>query len=160
MAYNRDETVAAITSFYEFLTKVHLDESDILRPPPGENGWSHLTDDRLSMLGKNHVVNDLIRHLPYIKSDSDVAIYYKTSGLDFAGQFPTSRNPAGFESQSRMGLCTVPPHVLTLAESRGRDGYYFMLDTERGTVTKCDFMYGRMPTELSEVNFFFFFFFF
>ena len=31
MVYNHHENVAAITSFYEFLIRVHIDESDVER---------------------------------------------------------------------------------------------------------------------------------
>jgi len=38
------------------------------------------------------------------------------------------------------GATSIPSHVVTLAQtSGGRDGYYILLDTERGTITMCDF---------------------
>ena len=54
----------------------------------------------------------------------------------------------------------VPSHVMHLAQtSGGRDGYYILIDTERGTITLCDFQDGpayieAAPdyTDLSEVE--------
>lgn len=49
ISYSRDACVAAICDYYEFLTKLYLDESHILKPPPG--GWS-FDKDTLRELGK------------------------------------------------------------------------------------------------------------
>ena len=35
----------------------------------------------------------------------------------------------------------------------GREGYYFFIDTERGTITIMDFQQGLRPTELTHVGF-------
>ncbi len=51
-------------------------------------------------------------------------------------------------------ICEVQGHVVTIAQtSGGRDGYYILCDTERWTITICDFQIGPgMGTELSLVR--------
>lgn len=51
-------------------------------------------------------------------------------------------------------ICEVQGHVVTIAQtSGGRDGYYILCDTERWTVTLCDFQVGPgMGTKLSRVR--------
>ncbi|PGH12581.1 hypothetical protein AJ79_04202 [Helicocarpus griseus UAMH5409] len=85
MAYSRDETIAAITSFYRFLTKVHLPDSAL--KIPSEGGWPELTDEYLSFMGKTPTVTDLIRHMPFIDSNQEkpYMIHYRTVAVDFTG---------------------------------------------------------------------------
>lgn len=129
--YNRDKTIAAIWSYYDFLTRTHIDKNDVQWPP--ENGWPHLTDEVLSNTGKTQRVNDLARHIPYINPDN--SIYHRTS-VD-----------SGFGDLS--DFCSVPPYVLLLA-SAGREGFHFLLDTERGTMTMYSTQYETEFTELSD----------
>lgn len=70
--FNRDGTVAVIRDYYHFLTKMYLDESRIMEPPPGS--WPNITPETMRCLGKADAVIDLLRHLPYVKnSDCDEA---------------------------------------------------------------------------------------
>ena len=49
-------------------------------------------------------------------------------------------------------IIIVPAHVMTLATTPGgRKGYYFFIDTERGTITIMDFQQGLAPTELTRL---------
>lgn len=146
--YNRDKTVAAVTSFYEFLTRTHIDESTIQRPP--ETGWPDLTDEYLNgVIKKSPVVNDLVRHLPCIRSrgGDGTQIHVRTFVNHPAGDSAWHPDP-----QADMGLCSVPPHVLTFAYGRERSGFDLMLDTGRGTITMFDYQNAPgFETELSDV---------
>lgn len=159
--YSRDEIVSELTSFYEFLVSLHLPPSALKIPPPG--GWPRITPAYLSFLNKNDTVVDLIRHIPFIRQDWDerdvpFQIYEKTAAVDYDGEAFRGglryKHPSPDIAGPMEEETTLPAHVMTLAQTRGgRDGYYFFLDTERGTVTMCDFQVGRpSATELSQVG--------
>jgi hypothetical protein len=74
-SYSRDETIAAITDYYQFLTKMYLKESRVIYPPP--DGWPNIVNcdpKVLETLGKSDEVIGLLAHLPYIVSN-DVCGY-------------------------------------------------------------------------------------
>ena len=62
--YDRDEIVADIFSFYNFLP--HVSASNIARAPP--DGWPEITASSLAVHGihKTPEAIELMRHLPYI----------------------------------------------------------------------------------------------
>ncbi|KAH7092264.1 hypothetical protein FB567DRAFT_516871 [Paraphoma chrysanthemicola] len=62
--YSRDECVAAIRDYYDFLAKSFMDPLFIVEPP--QNGWPDISTDATNHLGKTEQVMDLLRHLPYI----------------------------------------------------------------------------------------------
>lgn len=63
MPYNRDEVLAAVADYYDFLTRLHITPQEIRRPPP--SGWPQVTQESLSRLGKTAPkVTDLLKHLP------------------------------------------------------------------------------------------------
>jgi hypothetical protein len=65
MPYDRDEVIASVTDFYNFLiTHLHFEPSDLQSPP--STGWSKITQARLAFLGKSDKVIDLLQHLPYL----------------------------------------------------------------------------------------------
>lgn len=68
--YDLDTTVTAFRDYFEFLTKMYLDESAIIWPPEG--GWPHITEEAAAALGKSPEVIELLRMLPYIKQDDEV----------------------------------------------------------------------------------------
>lgn len=62
--YSRDDCIAAIRDFYDFLGKMFLDvPASIIYPPPG--GWPDMTPEVMDCLGKDPKVIDLLRHLPF-----------------------------------------------------------------------------------------------
>ncbi|KAK3171999.1 hypothetical protein OEA41_004083 [Lepraria neglecta] len=153
LVYSRDEVVSELTSFYEFLVGLHLPASVIKYPPPG--GWPNITPERLASavpaMKKNNDVLDLIRHIPFVRQehcDESYEIYEKTTAVDYNG--------VGFRGAPVSGdpieeITIVPAHVMTLATTPGgREGYYFFIDTERGTITIMDFQQGPRPTELTQ----------
>jgi hypothetical protein len=65
MPYDRDEVIASVTDFYNFLvTHLHFKPSDLKTPPP--TGWPRINQTRFAFLGKSDRVIDLLQHLPYL----------------------------------------------------------------------------------------------
>ena len=152
-SYDRDDVVREITAFYTFLTKMYL-PSELLRIPPPE-GWSYITPERYAWLKKTPTVIDLMRHLPYIsrRASSGHEIYPMTAAVDYEGEqvrskmrfaegngkqsvdlFAVEPDPTSFPDNT-----SIPEYMLVLAsETSGADGYWWLLDTQRGTVTLCN----------------------
>lgn len=86
MPYDRDQVIAAVTDYYNFLTRLHLDSEDIRRPPP--EGWSQISEKRLSPLNKSEEVISLLKHLPYVQNDENFSpfLVWTLSGCnDYTG---------------------------------------------------------------------------
>lgn len=66
--YSHVECMSAIHGYYKFLTKLYLNESDVLEPPV--EGWPDITTSTMQGLGKTNQVVSLLRHLPYIREPS------------------------------------------------------------------------------------------
>jgi hypothetical protein len=65
MSYDRDEVIASVTDFYNFLiTHLHFEPSDLKTPPP--TGWLKIIQARFDFLGKSDKAIDLLQHLPYL----------------------------------------------------------------------------------------------
>ena len=150
ITYSRDEVVSELTSFYEFLVELYLPSSALKYPPP--------TPEYLAFMKENDTVVDLIRHIPFIRPDEDsepYQIYEKTSAVDYNGGtfhgIASLDKPYPDVADPLEEMTTLPSHVVTFAKtSGGRDGYYIFLDTERGTITYCDFQDGPEHTDLSQ----------
>ncbi|KAB5562952.1 hypothetical protein GE09DRAFT_765441 [Coniochaeta sp. 2T2.1] len=65
ITYSRQETVAAVTDFYQFLTKMYMKESQVVYPPEG--GWPSIVNCYRDRLGKSDEAVGLLTHPPYIK---------------------------------------------------------------------------------------------
>ncbi|KAK1843719.1 hypothetical protein CCHR01_13676 [Colletotrichum chrysophilum] len=152
-SYSRDEVVAELSSYYEFLTRIFLPPSVVRYPLEG--GWQHINRDWMNTfaLGKNDTVLDLMRHIPYIRRDEiddfePWHIFERTTAVDCAGDkalnFPgESQRKFLFEGWT----IQVPAHVYVLASHpTGRDGHHIFIDTERGTVILADVQVGPKPT--------------
>jgi hypothetical protein len=61
-SYLFEETVTAVNDYYDFLTKVYIDESRILPSPEG--GWPEITPERLEDLGKTDEIIKLLQYMP------------------------------------------------------------------------------------------------
>ena len=146
--YSRDQVIHEITSFYTFLTHLHIPPSELRFPPAG--GWPSINAQSYSFLKKNDTVIDLLRHLPYFTREESACgpeIYYLTAVVDYEGE--QIRSEIGFAEEHRQGVSlfsiepqasegetTIPPYMLVLAsETSGADGFWFLLDTDRGTMT-------------------------
>ncbi|KAL7913747.1 hypothetical protein GGI35DRAFT_475595 [Trichoderma velutinum] len=72
ISYTSEECISAVRGYYKFLTKMYLNESDVIEPPA--EGWPDITTSTMQGLGKTNEVVSLLRHLPYIReprSDND-----------------------------------------------------------------------------------------
>ncbi|TIA57601.1 hypothetical protein D6C77_06035 [Aureobasidium pullulans] len=124
--YSRDETVAAVSAFYQQIVKhPYLDNSALIVPPA--SGWDSLAIDGLKSEGKTDTVIDLLRHLPYLRGEKpheDILVYYETLAICYAG--------------AEEGSCTwmdqnnpLPGHCVYLTCNLDREGYSLIMDTER-----------------------------
>ncbi|KAK2013294.1 hypothetical protein LZ32DRAFT_637658 [Colletotrichum eremochloae] len=136
--YSEEATVAAVTDFYAFLTKMYLPGSAVVHPPPG--GWPTLASD-LRDLGKSDEVLSLLSHLPYIRQDVNdnevpqvtpgsrwidwrtFGVWVREGGSDIDELRTITEGPAIMEHvpESVVGLTTSEHHV-------------FLIDTELGVV--------------------------
>ena len=127
--YSRDETVQAITAFYQHLIKhPYLPESALLIPPP--SGWDTIDQEALRAVGKNDTVIDLLRHLPYLSGKHDgYMIAYETIPVDF-----TVDATALIETIPEF---PIPGHCVYITDGSGREGYRLIIDTEEGVLNCC-----------------------
>lgn len=57
--------ISAIKDYFQLLTTMYLDPSDIEEPPEG--GWPTITPSTYRLLGKSDEVISLLRRLPYLR---------------------------------------------------------------------------------------------
>lgn len=138
ISYSRDETVAAANDYYDFLTKMYLKESDIIKPPAG--GWPSVML-HLQCLGKTDEVIALLSRLPYIRWPSDdrdqsqgaprciFADWQKIASSVGLGRI--NGEFLGIASEGASNSAAVPPHVIGLT-CGGRGNPVFLLDTKLG----------------------------
>ena len=141
ITYSRDETVAAFTSYYDFLVKMYLGPEEIITPPEG--GWPEITTETLAPLSKSDEVVALLRELPYVRRGSDDG--RRAQGAPYtlladwnqwARSLRDGRNDAEsirIVSEGSDNHEHVPAHVFGLT-SAGAEEALFLLDTRLGTV--------------------------
>lgn len=145
VSYSREATVAAVSDYFNFLAKMYLNESNILRPPEG--GWPEITPERLKGLGKTDEVVLLLRHLPYLGDLPDrSAVDAGPSGCRFYSWLESIRrlDRPGVDPDDEfegMKIMTEPdpysegglvaPHVVGLISTKDD---LFMLDTQLGVI--------------------------
>ncbi|KAK4626158.1 hypothetical protein CLAFUW4_04479 [Fulvia fulva] len=61
--YSHEAVIAAFKDYYAFLTRMYLDEDDVITPPV--SGWPDITADVLKDLGKADEVVASPRSIPY-----------------------------------------------------------------------------------------------
>jgi hypothetical protein len=129
---SRDDIVAAVTSFYDFLTTFpYLPPSAIETPPP--EGWPESDRAVLRKLGKTDFVVELLSHLPYI-CDRAWHVGYDTQPLHYIGDDLKRYMDWGF-SMERALLHPwnekIPENVIALTYGENY-GSWLLLDTEKG----------------------------
>ncbi|KAK3325976.1 hypothetical protein B0H66DRAFT_616729 [Apodospora peruviana] len=70
LTYSRDETITAVSKYYEFRRTMYLKDSDVIYPPA--DGWPSITEanpDTLASFEKSDEVLALLAHLPYVGSN-------------------------------------------------------------------------------------------
>lgn len=133
MADLPEAVASGLQSYFYFL----LDALPRLKTPSGGNshlilpapsdGWPDVTSEKLAILGKSDAVLDVLRHLPKFKADSEgnnVLAPHGTGMRDYAEEAKSGN----IHVEEWMGL---PAHVVPLTYA-GRDGNWWLLDTERG----------------------------
>ena len=149
--YDRDATIAAISGLYETLQRMYLPPGSLQYPPP--EGWTWPAGTTFSP-AKSDTVLELMRHVPKLVRPtawSSLQIYEATEAVDCS--FSWATEGATFDVDPRLYLTTLPPHVLMIGQTFGRNGHHIFLDTERGTVTVCDFQVGPTTfTDLAQVR--------
>ncbi|KAM5431491.1 hypothetical protein MferCBS31731_007804 [Microsporum ferrugineum] len=138
ISYSREECIAAVRGYYQFLTTLYLKESDILEPPEG--GWPSVTPSAIQQLGKTDEVASLLRHLPYLRLPGNggpqAFPYSHFANWEEACTYINQgrSDPEGIKVCSEdHGANDVPPHVVGLT-SGGRNNYPLLLDTELGVI--------------------------
>ncbi|EFR01055.1 hypothetical protein MGYG_04058 [Nannizzia gypsea CBS 118893] len=124
ITYSREECIAAVRGYYQFLTTLYLKESVILEPPEG--GWPSITPNAIQQLGKTDEVASLLRYLPYIRSNrcGDGPQTFPFS--DFANweEICASLNKGRLHPEG-IKICSeednVPPHVIGLTSECNGD---------------------------------------
>jgi hypothetical protein len=136
ITYSRDETIAAVHDYYEFLTNLYLDKDKIIFPPP--DGWPEITT-RSFTLSKSKEVITLLKHLPYIKSTSNDAIDAEGApNCSFADWRDIFARVAGRETitigtEDSFISKHVSKHVVGLT-CGGMYNPRFLLDVKQGTI--------------------------
>jgi hypothetical protein len=149
MTYSREGTIAAVRSYYEFLTRMYLDESQVIHPPP--TGWPSIVNANPSLVrdfGKSDEVIHLLAHLPYVRSpgnwhqDADVAP--DCLFADWQDLFAPLEQPGRATQEPDAETLRIitegielarlaPPHLFALTAGH-RDNYVMALDTRFGVV--------------------------
>ncbi|KAK7739242.1 hypothetical protein SLS62_011268 [Diatrype stigma] len=132
----RDRQVQVISSFYTFLTTLHIPRSALKHPP--SDGWSHMDPQNCAEFGKTGFVVDVLRHLPYIAETANLGdnlhnIELRCYALDYS-----TRTPAEFRSiDSKMSAWLSEPlskHKILVAKNSGNGGMVLVLDTARAEI--------------------------
>jgi hypothetical protein len=138
ITYSRKECITAVLDYYEFLTKLYLDESLVVKPPKG--GWPSITEEAFQDLDKTDEVISLLRQLPYISREEDDA--QGAPWCTFADwRLLGTLLEDGCETGEDLKVTTedpeiceqVPSHVIGLTHG-GRGNTTFLLDTKQGIV--------------------------
>lgn len=150
---SRNEFISILTSYYEFLVGLYLPPSVIKYPRP--DGWPRVTPETLSFLNKNDTILDLIKHMPFVSRDSSHDVYQiydkiVSDRIKKSFGIPSANSEI---ADPMLEMTVVPAYVMTIARtSGGRDGFYFLCDTERWTITICDFQVRAKDwTDLTQV---------
>jgi hypothetical protein len=131
--YDRDEVVADILSFYNFLP--HVSASNIARASP--DGWPEITASSLAVHGihKTPEAIELMRHLPYI-SYGQPWIMITAMVCDYRR---VTVSPAAWREHPPwlhdVAEKQWPAWVVQLTSGLDREGHRYMLDTTDGTIT-------------------------
>ena len=147
VSYSREATIAAFRDFYQFLTKMYLPEDMIEEPPT--SGWPSITDENMHLLGKNHEVAELMRHLPYISDKTLLAPHAEVAHWPaLLSRHPKAKKPFDETAVEPVRILAeglewenVPPSAFGI--SIGHDKY--ILDTRFGVVHCLD-----TPIEVKE----------
>lgn len=146
VTYSRRRTIAAVTDYYNFLTKLYLKDSQVMHPPA--TGWPSIVNASLNTrlsLGKSEEVFKLLAHLPYIRSpgnrDDEAEGSPGCLFADWQDLFASLTRPEGPVTAEELRILTegaefsehAPPHVIGLT-CGGRENPVMVLDTKLGII--------------------------
>lgn len=148
VGYSESATVTVIIDFFNFLTKMYLDDATVEWPPEG--GWPMITADTFRGLNKSERVISLLRKLPYLQDFNGWHLERPQVAprAVFCNWKDFAKNNEHFdpEKADEMKLLTegfvwerTSPDVIGLLEG-GRDSPLILLDTKHGIVywPECD----------------------
>ncbi|KAH8658314.1 hypothetical protein BX600DRAFT_514813 [Xylariales sp. PMI_506] len=119
--YSRTETADAVLKFYQaILRHPYLSDNALIMPPP--DGWDNITIE-----GKNETVVNLLRHLPYLRSEKKIErlnVHYETIPICYPGK------------DTDEYIYPLPAHCVYLTRSVDHLGISLILDTNEGTLTE------------------------
>ncbi|KAI1407236.1 hypothetical protein F5Y13DRAFT_133565 [Hypoxylon sp. FL1857] len=119
--YSRDDTARAVLRFYqEVIRHPYLNDNALIIPPP--TGW-----DSIKIQGKNETVLDLLRHLPYLRSENQyrrLLVHWETVPVCYP------------DTQNSQEVYPLPAYCVYLTHSVDREGTSLILDTNKGTTTE------------------------
>jgi hypothetical protein len=130
ITYSRNATVQAFRDYFQFLVAMYMNGSNIVEPP--ENGWDTIRLSGWINFDKTDKVVDLLRHLPYINMDINIApdcefVDWHTTPADMDGEdIKEATEPHPDDA-------TIPSHIVGLTSQNTR-GLTFLLDTELGVI--------------------------
>jgi hypothetical protein len=130
ITYSRDATVQAFRDYFRLLSAMYADESDVAEPP--EDGWATINPNGWPNFDKTDKVIDLLRHLPYISAETNIApdcefVDWHTNRADMDGEdLKEATEPDPDEAK-------ILSHIVGLTPQSTR-GLTFLLDTELGVM--------------------------
>ncbi|SMY26448.1 unnamed protein product [Zymoseptoria tritici ST99CH_1A5] len=122
-----EETVKAMTAFYQQVVKHLSFDSDALKIAPVE-GWPDLDP---SVKDKSAAVLELLRHLPYLhlKDPYDLlCVYDSTAAVSYL--------PGNHRTGAMDDIFPTPSHCVYLTSCVGQHGYSLILDTSKGKIRR------------------------
>ncbi|KAK4119787.1 hypothetical protein N657DRAFT_649755 [Parathielavia appendiculata] len=141
VSYSREATIATITDYYTFLTRMYMNESQVIYPPT--EGWPSIVNadpGKLQDLGKSDEVLSLLAHLPYIRCPGDwnyeADAVPRCSFEDWSYLFETLDRGGSKVESVRDYTEGFPlrdlslPHVIGLSHADQEDSPVILLDTE------------------------------
>lgn len=150
LGYSRDATVLAFRDYYQFIVDIYLDDVEIIEPP--EEGWPSFSPEFQQLFGKSDAVIDLLRYLPYIRSEVPGGKWYPCHGSpdcywadwqflaqDVLGEdekttgISTTTVKENFNALTEGSLSDIPAHVVGLTFG-GREHTVLLLDTVLGVI--------------------------
>lgn len=161
VSYSEAECVAAVGDYYQFLTKMYLDVSEVIYSPEG--GWPSITGADAGVLakfGKNDTVISLLAHLPYIRTidgpDEHPHAIAEHVFADWNNAFTRmcmwpDRNVEEWRiaTEGYPFYEVAPPHVVGLVAG-GNGTPVILVDTELGIIVWDDYPYKHSETHLRE----------
>ncbi|KAK1529308.1 uncharacterized protein CCOS01_07142 [Colletotrichum costaricense] len=126
--YSHKATVAAITSYYELLARVHPDIVSSLEYPPS-GGWPQITSEFFSILGRNDTVIELMRHIPRTHEES-------RAYNEEVRPVPQDKIGANPDYSPEGGGVPITSSMFTLAvlAAEIQEGFDILLETEHNIV--------------------------